>query len=99
MLCFLIGTIIIAYTTQMSAKHQIRFDFRFLVYQLAHETHDQDPCPPIAMLYTPIFSDVAIKLPIKVVINLLLTEQISSGTNQIVAPIFLAILIANLALA
>jgi len=36
-------------------------------------------------------------LPMKVVTKRLLTWQISSGTNQIVAPIFLAILILSLA--
>jgi hypothetical protein len=47
-------------------------------------------CPPIR-------SYVAIKLPMKVVIKRLRTAQISSGTSQIVAPIFLAMLMANLA--
>lgn len=37
-------------------------------------------------------------IPINVVISRDRTWQISSGTNQIVAPIFLAILILNLAL-
>lgn len=44
-----------------------------------------------------IFSCVAINEPMKVVTKRLLTWQISSGTNQIVAPIFLAILILSLA--
>lgn len=50
-------------------------------------------------LYNPILSPVTIKLPIKVTINLVLKLTISSGTSQIVAPIFLAIDIASLALA
>ena len=45
------------------------------------------------------FSETAIKLPTKDKINLLLTSLISSGTNQIKAPNFLAIEMANLAFA
>lgn len=48
-------------------------------------------------IYAPIRSEVAIKLPIKVTISLLLKLVISSGTSQIVAPIFLAMEIASFA--
>ena len=55
--------------------------------------HQRNPqCPPI-------LSAQLIKLPTKLNTSLLLTAQISSGTNQIVAPIFLAIEIPSFAFA
>jgi hypothetical protein len=45
------------------------------------------------------YQAMRISLPINVVTSLLRTWQISSGTNQIVAPNFRAILMLNFALA
>ena len=74
------------------------------VHPSAHSWQDyssaastEPPTHSLSHVHAPILSAVAIKDPINVTINLLLKLVMSSGTSQIVAPIFLAILIANFA--
>lgn len=64
-----------------------------------HAPNAIKPPPPVhrGAHCPPIFSYVFIKLPMNVVIKRLCTATISSGTSQMVAPIFLAMLMASFA--